>query len=407
VPGRVAAGAGCVRVFPRCAATYSGTGGTFLRTGGWAVLLDVRPGHPLVDLCWDQLGATSDPDDVLETIVAHGLRAVPAFAVVRETGARRLVARGGLALVLDGRDVLSDRPAGAWVDLSLTDVKAVEVSLTGAGQTGHSLPLRDGATAATGFHLLLEQDDTAQDQEDTAQDQEDTAQDQEAGHLFAETRTVQAVRQAGGSVVVGRAPTAAAAAVSDETLPTTFTAGLAPASGSRPERSDLGGSRRSLVQPGASVGVPRVLAAVCPAGHLTPAYSGVCRVCRQVVAAQEAFETTRPALGRLVLPQGDPLLLDRGAVLGRAPYVPAGWTGAQPHLVVLHDPDQDVSAQHVAVVLDLWNVLVCDLGSTNGTRLVDQAGRVTRLRPYEPVALGPGSAVVLADVVTLQFEVHP
>jgi len=87
--------------------------------------------------------------------------------------------------------------------------------------------------------------------------------------------------------------------------------------------------------------------------------------------------------------------------------VPSGWAGAQPHLVALHDPDHDVSAQHLSVVLDLWNVLVCDLGSTNGTRLVDPAGRSTRLAPYEPVALGPGVAVVLADVVTLQFEVHP
>ena len=34
-------------------ASYRGTGGTFLRSGGWAVLLDVAPGHPLVGLCVD------------------------------------------------------------------------------------------------------------------------------------------------------------------------------------------------------------------------------------------------------------------------------------------------------------------------------------------------------------------
>jgi len=73
----------------------------------------------------------------------------------------------------------------------------------------------------------------------------------------------------------------------------------------------------------------------------------------------------------------------------------------------LPDPDQDVSAQHAAVLLDLWDVSVCDLGPTNGTALVDGAGRVTALRPYEPVALGPGSTVVLAEVVTLAYAVHP
>jgi hypothetical protein len=150
-----------------------------------------------------------------------------------------------------------------------------------------------------------------------------------------------------------------------------------------------------------------VLAAVCPAGHLTPAYTALCRVCRRTVPAQEAFETARPALGRLVLPGGGSLLLDRGAVLGREPHVPASWVGTRPHLVEVRDPDHDVSAQHAAVLLDLWDVSVCDLGSTNGTALVDEAGRVTALRPYEPVVVRPGSTVVLAEVVTLTFVVHP
>ena len=99
-----------------------------------------------------------------------------------------------------------------------------------------------------------------------------------------------------------------------------------------------------------------MLAAVCPAGHLTPAYTARLPGVPPAVPAQEAFETARPALGRLVLPGGGSLLLDRGAVLGREPHVPAGWVGTQPHLVALHDPDHDVSAQHAAVVLDLWNV---------------------------------------------------
>ena len=381
------------------AATYGGTGGTFLRTGGWAVLLDVRPDHPLVDLCWEQLGSAAELDDVLETVVAQGLRAVPAFAVVRETSARRVVARGLPALVLDGTDVLLERHAGAWVDLPLTHVSAVEVWLTGDGPTGPSLPLRDGAAEAAGFRLTLDGPATARGRQDT-------------GHLLTDTLAARATEEPAGTgpapdVSAVPAVSAVPTAPSEDTLPTTFTAGLAPTPSRRTGGRDRSVSRRPLTGGDDALEVPRVLAAVCPAGHLTPAYSGLCRVCRRMVATQEAFETARPALGRLVLPQGDPLLLDRGAVLGRAPYVPSGWAGAQPHLVALHDPDHDVSAQHLSVVLDLWNVLVCDLGSTNGTRLVDPAGRSTRLAPYEPVALGPGVAVVLADVVTLQFEVHP
>jgi hypothetical protein len=376
-------------------ATYRGGAGTLLRTGGWTVLLDVAPGHPLVDLCWDDLGATTELDDVLETVVAQGLRAVPAFALVRETGARRVVARGALTLVLDGTDVLAGRHRGAWVDLPLADVSTVEVALGSGGPRQPHLPLRDGVVAAAGFRLVLA---------GAVEVRGTTGGARDVDHLLAETRTVRRARVAEPAPLgAGRsgAPTPA-----EDTLPTTFTSGLAAASPeSRPGR-EMVVSRQQLMR-GDGIETPRVLAAVCPAGHLTPAYSGVCRVCRRAVAAQEAFETARPVLGRLVLPEGDSLLLDRGAVLGRAPYVPADWAGAQPHLVALPDPDHDVSAQHVSIVLDLWNVLVCDLGSTNGTELVDQSGQVTKLRPYEPVALGPGGAVVLGDVLTLQFEVHP
>ncbi len=354
------------------AARYVGTGGTLLRTGGWAVLLDVAPDHPLVERCWELLGATTNPDEVLETIVAQALPVVPTLALVREAGVPRVFAGGALALVLDTTDIVPDQHAGAWINLPLADVSTLEVALSSGTQTGPSrsvrgLALRDGVVAAGGFRLVLEPE-----------------ADPAAGDTPERFRPTSP-----------RTP-APATPSSEDTLPATFTTGLPPAPAPRRD-----GRTRDDGE------APRVLAAVCPAGHLTPAYANLCRVCGRAVAAQESFETPRPALGRLVLPRGEPLLLDRGAVLGRAPHVPADWVGAQPRLVALPDPDHDVSAQHVSVVLDLWNVLVCDLGSTNGTGLVDRDGRATRLRPYEPVALGPGGSIVLADVITLAFEVQP
>ena len=370
------------------AATYRGNAGTFLRTAGWAVLLDVAPDHPLVNLCWDRLATTADPEDVLGTILGlgqdqgqgsrPGQGGAPGFVLVREKGERRVVAQGLKTLVLDGEDVLGERSAEAWVDLPLTDASTVEAAVTASGpSTAPTLPLRDGAVVAGGFSLVL--DDMRPDLLDDARGDalDDTGVDDTGvDERLRETRRVRAT--------------------GDPTLPVAFTGGLATTLAP-------GGGDPGRTGPGS----PRVLAAVCPAGHLTPAYSVVCRVCRRAVPAQETFETARPALGRLVLPGGGSLLLDRGVVLGREPHVPAGWVGPLPHLVALPDPDHDVSAQHVVVLLDLWNVLVCDLGSTNGTALVDEAGQVTGLRPYEPIALGPGSAVVLAEVVTLVLEAHP
>jgi hypothetical protein len=355
-------------------ATHAGSGGTFLRSAGWAVLLDVEPQHPLVGRCWDRLPTTSDLDELLETLDAPDLTAL---VVVRESGVRRLVARGELALLLDGTDVLAARPAGATVDLPLAGVSTVEVSFTRGVLDGAPLPLRDGAAAAAAFRLVLDvpaSDDRTREGDRTGDDD----------------RTVRRL-------------------LADDTRPFVGTLTSRPDGGVPTATVRV---HRPAVEPAPAPGdartvdAPRVLAAVCPAGHLTPAYASLCRVCGRTVPAQEAFETARPLLGRLVLPQGT-LLLDRGAVLGREPHVPRGWTGPQPHLVALADPDQDVSAQHVSLVLDLWNVLVCDLGSTNGTVLVDRSGRTTRLRPHEPAPLTPGGAVVLADVVTLPFEVQP
>ncbi|GAB2573505.1 FHA domain-containing protein [Microlunatus antarcticus] len=354
------------------AATYRGTGATFLRSGGWAVLLDLSPAHPLVELCWHLLDVTPDLDDLLRALVDRGLRDVPAFLVVRETGARRLVAGGALTLALDGTDVPNDRGDGAWLDLPLTDGSTLDAAFGGGGGGGEepharSLPLRDGVVTATAFRLVLD-------------------------------RSADAGGQGGGE-----APSA------DDTQP--FFATLQSGVEAQEDEASTATVRahRAVMDagPAAETQAPRVLAAVCPAGHLTPAYAGLCRVCRRTVAPQQAFETPRPVLGRLALPEGGTLVLDRGAVLGRAPHVPGDWVGPPPRLVTLPDPDQDVSAQHVSVVLDLWNVLVCDLGSTNGTALVEPDGKVRPLRAYEPVPLAAGDVLVLADVVTLAYEVQP
>ena len=71
-------------------------------------------------------------------------------------------------------------------------------------------------------------------------------------------------------------------------------------------------------------GVQTVVAARCPAGHLSPAYAGNCRVCGQPLAPQEPVEIPRPSLGVLRLSNGDTVVLDRGCILGRNPRVPAG-----------------------------------------------------------------------------------
>jgi len=154
-------------------------------------------------------------------------------------------------------------------------------------------------------------------------------------------------------------------------------------------------------------GVQTVVAARCPAGHLSPAYAGNCRVCNQPLAPQQPVEIPRPPLGVLRLSNGDTVVLDRGCILGRNPRVPAGLAGEQPNLVKLIDPDKDISGQHLEVRLEYWHVAIKDLGSTNGTQVVLPGENPVTLRPNDPMMIEPGTKVILAGVFSFTFEVTP
>jgi hypothetical protein len=150
-----------------------------------------------------------------------------------------------------------------------------------------------------------------------------------------------------------------------------------------------------------------VIAKRCPDGHLTQAHVPTCRVCRKAVPAQDVITVPRPVLGRLVLPTGQAYPLDRPVVLGREPAVPVGHRGEAPHLVAIVDPRSEVSGQHALVSVDYWSVEVTDLGSTNGTEVVNPDGRRQKLVPKTPVELEPGARLVLAEILDIRFEAVP
>jgi FHA domain len=149
-----------------------------------------------------------------------------------------------------------------------------------------------------------------------------------------------------------------------------------------------------------------VLAVSCPVGHLTPADSKVCRVCRQPVAPQEPRRVPRPTLGGLRLPTGEVVPLDRGVVLGRKPAPLEGSTD-WPHLVHLPSDHTFVSRMHLHIELDGWNVLARDLDSRGGTMLTMPGRDPERMRAGEAYVLDPGCSLDLAEVYEVRFEVGP
>jgi hypothetical protein len=111
-------------------------------------------------------------------------------------------------------------------------------------------------------------------------------------------------------------------------------------------------------------------------------------------------------LGRLVLPTGERVPLDRGVVFGRKPEpLPDGerW----PHLVHLPAESTYLSRTHLQVELDGWLVIARDLGSSSGTTLRVPGRPPQRIRAHEAHVLEPGHRLNLADVYEIMFEVTP
>lgn len=114
--------------------------------------------------------------------------------------------------------------------------------------------------------------------------------------------------------------------------------------------------------------------------------------------------TARP-VARLVFGDGETVAVDRAVLVGRAPQ-PARSTGdGAPRLVTVASPHHEVSSTHLEIRpgsgADHGAAVVTDLGSTNGTVVVQPGLPPEDLRPGLTVQLVPGSLVDLGDGVTI------
>ena len=107
-----------------------------------------------------------------------------------------------------------------------------------------------------------------------------------------------------------------------------------------------------------------------------------------------------PSAWRLVIPGIDqPVLVDATAplFLGRAPVAPPDRPGAR--VLAVPDPEKSISKTHAMLELDLGELRVHDLNSTNGVWVVPAGGEAIEVEPGEPVVIPPGAELELGDVV--------
>jgi len=146
-----------------------------------------------------------------------------------------------------------------------------------------------------------------------------------------------------------------------------------------------------------SVG-PIIQGVYCKNGHFDDPEALFCAICGISMNQQTLVPRPgeRPPLGVLLLDDGAVFQLDSDYVIGREPSLDGSVAAGHARPLRIADDTGIVSRVHARVVLDGWRVLVTDLGSANGTRVLLPGQPADQpLVPQVPIVLTTGSQVDL------------
>ena len=346
---------------------------------------------PRVARIWALVDDGAGFDEVLDALIADGLRELPGFVLVSESGGETKVVIRGAAhaeFVTDDDTVVVEGSAvTTWAERSLAGVRAMRIDVAdGAG--GDDLVIRDG--------------------------------------LVRVSRTDRPARRASSSgeapppVDLGETPVvefddkAPDVNVMDETalypgpvpLPSLPTPG-APAP--RLELVETAPATKETSDPTADpLGAPPAAAAGhdghTQAGNWSP--GDFARGQPGIPGQPPAPSVLDSPVARLTFSSGEVVDVDRAVIVGRAPEARRFTSTEQPRLVSVPSPHQEISSTHLEVRpgagADHGSAVVTDLGSTNGTVLQQPGLPPEDLQPGIAVQLIPGAIIDLGDGVTIQ-----
>ena len=113
-----------------------------------------------------------------------------------------------------------------------------------------------------------------------------------------------------------------------------------------------------------------------------------------------------PPVAQLVISDGQTVVVDRVVLVGRAPEARRFTSTEQPRLITVPSRQHEISSTHVEVRpgtgADHGSAVVTDMGSTNGTVLVQPGLGPEDLKPGIAVQLIPGAVIDLGDGITIQ-----
>ncbi|QBX54767.1 hypothetical protein EXE58_04310 [Nocardioides seonyuensis] len=352
---------------------------------GEAVTLVLPPSaRSRVAALWELADGGAGADELLDAVVAGGVRTLSDLAMVSESdGAARVLVRGAVTALVStpGSEVtVAAVPGTTWNEQLIT------------GATGVRLQVADGASALVDSSLTsgiarisvvevgaCNAASGVEAAEEEPEQQHVTDGPHSSEPAEPSPRAEEHVPVVSPAPVVESEPVVASAPV-EEPSP----AGE-PAPVDEPHPHDDLSDRDGETRAGA------------PAQEFT----------RPPVPGQEVAPAvlSRP-VAKLVFSTGDVVDVDRVILAGRAPEARRFASHDQPRLLTLPSPNQEISSTHLEVRpgagADHGMAIVTDLGSTNGTVLMQPGLPPEDLRPGIAVSLVPGAVLDLGDGVTIQ-----
>jgi hypothetical protein len=375
--------------------------GSWYAVLGPDLVLALPPGsRELAARAWVAVDSGAGADAVLDLVLSEGLSGLEGFALLSsDEGRTRAVARGHAVCLLlaDGHEAVADgRTATTWAEVAADDVTAWSLEV-GPPAEGEPLVVADGLVRVSRVLWPAEQAPAAQSVEP-------------AGHVAepaepAEPAQAALEPPAPPDLEAPPAPVAAVvSAVETEAEPEPE---AEPEAESEPVPDVEADAATEAFQPAPP---PPPIWEPVQDDHDGRTLDGSWGT--DLVAERHGIPGQPPAppvtahpVAALLLSTGDRIDVDRVVILGRAPEARRFSSTEQPRLVTVPSPQQEISSTHVEIRpgtgADHGTAVVTDLGSTNGTVLVQPGLPPESLVPGIPVQLLPGAVVDLGDGLTI------
>ncbi len=388
-----------------------------LSAGGWYAVLGAEvtlllpaDERPRVAGLWELVDAGADFDEVLDGLLAGGIRTLTGFVLVGHGDRTRVLVRGDASVTIstaDGDAAVSGSGETMWADRTVTGVTGGTVVLEPSGE--HDLALTSGiarvgsltfgdAPAVDGAAAVAPVTTTPdQDGDDVAGTDPWTGPDTEedASAYPVPAPATGPLEEPVADVVPLEA---AAPGEPDADQPLTFGA---PTDQDSPPT----GEQPAVVDPGDDPDDPD--AALDDHDGQTTVGPAADAFVRPGIPGQELAPAvvSRP-VATLVFSTGDVVDVDRTIIVGRAPEARRFASSDQPHTVTVASPHHEISSTHLEIRpgagADHGSAVVTDLGSTNGTVLVQPGLPPEDLQAGIAMSLIPGAILDLGDGVTIQ-----